>query len=70
MSFFQDLKPEDFDTLGIATFIFLMIYAGYELWTDQVPSPAFVIALFAIGFLGLMIDGRIVWHYLIKRDKQ
>ena len=69
MSFFNRLKPEDFDVLGIGTFSFLFGYAAYELWTDTVPAPFFVVALLVIAMLGLVIDGRIVWHYLIKRDE-
>ena len=70
MSFFQRLRPEDFDTLGIFTFSFLFCYAAYELWTNQVPSPGFVLLLLVIAIFGLLIDGRIVWHYLIKKDEK
>lgn len=70
MTFFQRFRPEDFDVLGIFTFSFLFCYAGYELWTGEVPHPSAVVILLLVAIFGLAIDGRTVWHFIIKKDEK
>lgn len=64
------LKPEHFDLLGVITFLFITIYAGYSLFTGKLPSQGYTIALLVIGVGGMIIDDTIVYKYILKRDKQ
>jgi uncharacterized membrane protein len=59
-------KPEVFDVLGLATFIFIIIISSYSLIT-KIPLPNWsLIILLIIGILGLIIDGMIVYTSFIK----
>lgn len=61
------MRPEHFDVLGILSFSFI---TGFALWAylTEVPVPEWTLALLAfIGIIGLLIDGAIVYKYLLKK---
>lgn len=66
---FKFIKPEFFDIFGIAVFGFVAVIS-YQALNNGHFIPRWALAiLLAIGILGLMVDGTIVFMTYIKKKK-
>ncbi len=61
-------SPEFYDIFGIAVFIFIIVLAGWSLYTRRSPYRIFLWILLIIGILGIIIDGTLVTRFLFFLD--
>ena len=64
------MRPEHFDVLGILSFTYILSFALWAYLTE-VPVPEWTLALLAfIGIVGLLIDGAMVFKYVLGNGKK
>ncbi|MEK9161114.1 MAG: hypothetical protein AAB440_03755 [Patescibacteria group bacterium] len=64
------MRPEHFDVLGILSFTYILAFALWAYLTE-VSVPDWTLALLAfIGLVGLLIDGAIVFTYVLGNGKK
>lgn len=60
------VNPEFFDTFGIVVFLFITSLSLWSLNKKQCPPEWALFVLLLIGLSGLLVDGFIVYVYLLE----
>ena len=65
-TFLQIIKPEFFDIFGIFVFLFIIIISIQGLKNENLLAKWILITLLAIGVLGLIVDGTVVFTTYLR----
>ena len=59
-------NPEFFDIPGVMVFLFIILLAGWMLYTDKKPKKWVIVLLLIIGLISLIIDSILVYVNYLK----
>lgn len=63
------MKPQHFDILGVAAFLYVVGFALFMVTHEFQAPPLLVWILLGIGVAGLLVDVAIVIRYFVVRKK-
>lgn len=59
------MEPQFFDIFGVLAFIYILVISLLGLLGRHIPKRGYIV-LALIGFVGLLIDGYVVYTFYLK----